>query len=149
MIETTAHRRSGTRTAIRVLVVFDAVTFLLAALLHLGVRIPLAFTVLAEPGIRDAAIVEGLAGLIFAVAVYAAFTQQKWAWLAAIVAYVFAFLGVLVGMNALAAGLGPRTVLNTVYHNLMLFLLVAGLVLLATPSAGVALGHGRPAAGRE
>lgn len=141
MVETTTHRRSTTGTMIRILVVFDAVTFLLAALLHLGVRLPLGFAVLTEPGIRDAAIVEGLAGLIFAVAAYAVFTHQQWARPAAIIAHVFAFLGVLVGINALAIGLGPRTGLNTVYHNLMLLLLVLGLVLLGTPSAKAALGR--------
>ena len=141
MIETTPHRQSTPATLIRVLVVFDSVTFLLAALLHLGVQVPLGFGILVEPPILPAAIVEGLAGLIFAVAAYAVFIDRPWAWTATIVAYVFAAVGVLVGINALAGELAHRTTLNSVYHNLMLVLLVAGLLLLVIAQR---TGHARP-----
>ena len=48
-----------------------------------------------------------------AVGAYAVFTRTTWAWLAAIVAHVFALAGVLLGMWAIASGFGPHSVLCT------------------------------------
>jgi hypothetical protein len=135
-------RQGAVATVVKVLVVFGAVTFLLAALVHLGARIPLGFAVISEPVIIPAAIVEGLAGLGLAVSAYALLTLRSWAWSAAIAANAFALGGVLLGMLALAAGRGPRTELNDVYHRVMVVVLLAGLVLLSTPSARAALGRG-------
>jgi hypothetical protein len=132
--------QSAMATVVTVLVVFGAVTFLLAALVHLGARIPLGFAVITEPVIVPAAIVEGLAGLGLAVSAYALLTRRGWARPAAMAANAFALGGVLLGMWALAAGRGPRTELNDVYHRLMVVVLLAGLVLLSTPSAKSALG---------
>ena len=145
MTETTTHRYAGATTAIGVLIALYAVTFLLGALLHLGVRIPLGFTVLAEPQIIDATIVEGLCGLFLAVSAYAVFTRRAWAWPAATAAHAFAVAGVLLGIGALAAGLGPSTELNYVYHRVILVVLVAGLALLLTPIGRAALGRGNRA----
>ncbi len=130
--------------AIRILVVFDAVVFLPAALLHLGARIRGGFTVLAEPRIVPAAIVEGLCGVVFALSAYALFTRGAWAWPAAISAHVLALAGVLLGMYALVAGWGPRTTANDVYHRALVLVLVVGLALLFTPSARSVLRRGAP-----
>jgi hypothetical protein len=54
---------------------------------------------------------------------------------------------VLLGVFALAAGLGPRTEANAIYHRTMLVVLVAGLALFQTPVAKAALGRGRAPAG--
>ena len=145
MIETTTHHRTAVARAICVLVVLEAVTFFLGALLHLGVRIPLGFTVLAEPWIVDATIVEGLCGLFLAVSAYAMSTRRAWAWPAATAVHAFAVAGVLLGIGALAAGLGPSTELNYVYHRVILVVLVAGLALLLTPIGRAALGRGNRA----
>ncbi len=59
MIETTARNRVAAATSFGPLVAFEAVTFLLAALMHVGVRVPVGFV---EPRIIPAAIVEGLIG---------------------------------------------------------------------------------------
>jgi hypothetical protein len=80
MIETATLRQTTVATVVRVLVVFASVAFLLAALLHLGARLPLGFAVLATDRIGPAAIVEGLAGLVFAVSAYAVFSRTTWAW---------------------------------------------------------------------
>lgn len=128
--------------AIGVLAALYAVTFLLGALLHLGVRIPLGATVLAEPRIFPASIVEGLCGLFLAVGAYAAFTRRTWAWPALTAAHAFALGGVLLGVAALAVGAGPSTELNEVYHRVMLVALATGLVLLSAPAGRVALGRG-------
>jgi hypothetical protein len=123
-------------TVITVLMVGEAVTFLLAALLHLG--IPLGFS---EPRIIPAAIVEGLCGLLLAVSAYAVVARMTWAWGAALAANLFAVAGVLLGITALALGAGPSTEANTIYHRVILGVLVVVLVLLVTPGARVALGH--------
>ena len=139
MIETITPRQVAVATVVRVLVVFETVAFLLAALLHLGARIPVGFAILATDRILPAAIVEGLAGLVFAVSAYAVFTRTTWAWPVAIVAHAFALAGILLGMWAIAAGFGPHSVLNDTYHRVMLVVLLAGLALLLTPSAKAVL----------
>lgn len=144
-----SHRRGTSETtrryvavAIGVLAALYAVTFLLGALLHLGVHIPLGAAVLAEPRIFPASIVEGLCGLFLAVGAYAALADRTWAWPALTAAHAFALGGVLLGVAALAVGAGPTTELNEVYHRVMLVALASGLVLLSAPVRRSALGRG-------
>src|SRR5215210_3400084 len=139
MIEQTIRRGSGAATALGALSVILAATFLFGALLHLGVRVPLGFAVLAEPRIIPATIVEGLCGLALSVAAFAALARRGWARPAAIAAHAFALGGVLLGVAALAVGAGPSTELNTVYHRVMLVALAAVLVFLLTPAGRAAL----------
>jgi hypothetical protein len=141
LTETPAHRQNPLTTTVGILAAIYTLTFLLGALLHLGVRIPLGSVVLAEPRIFPATIVEGLCGLFLAVGAYAVFTRKSWAWQAITAAHAFALGGVLLGTAALAAGAGPSTDLNTIYHRVMLVALVAGLVFLLTPTGKAALGR--------
>src|SRR5205823_14806982 len=90
MIETTTRRRNAVATAVRVLLVVEAVAFLLAALVHLGMPIPLG---LAEPRIVPATIAEGLSGLFFTVSAYAGFARRTWAWPLTTAAHAFARAG--------------------------------------------------------
>lgn len=99
-------------------------------MLHLGVRIPAGATVLAEPRIFPASIVEALCGLFLTIGAYAALSGRTWAWPALIAAHGFALGGVLLGVAALTVGAGPSTELIGVYHRAMLVALAAGLVLL-------------------
>ena len=131
MIESNIRGQSAVLATIRVLVAFEAVTFLVAAALHLGLLLPFG---LAEQPMLPAGIVEGFAGLFCAGSIYAIVTHQPWAWYAAMVANSFALSGVLLGMWSLASGYGPNTDLNGVYHLMMLVVLVACIVLLLTPS---------------
>jgi lysylphosphatidylglycerol synthetase-like protein (DUF2156 family) len=140
--EATTRPRTTLATTVGTLAVLYAVTFFLGALLHLGLRIPLGFAVLAEPRIIPATIVEGLCGLGLAIGAYAVLTGRGWAWSAVTGAHAFALGGVLLGITALALGAGPSTELNTVYHRVMLVALVAGMVVLLTPVARAALGRG-------
>ena len=136
MMKTTTRSFTTVVTVITVLMVGEALTFLLAALLHLG--IPLGFS---EPRIIPAAIVEGLCGLFLAVSTYAVFARTTWAWGAALAAHLFAVAGVLLGIIALALGAGKSTVANTIYHRVILGVLIVVLVLLATPAARATLGR--------
>ena len=120
-------------TVVEVLSTVFAVTFFCGALLHLGGRIPLGVAVVEEPRILPATIVEALCGLALGVAAFAVLTRRGWAWTAATAAHTFALGGVLLGMAALAAGAGPSTELNTIYHRVMLVALVAVLALLLSP----------------
>jgi hypothetical protein len=135
----TTHRGTGIATAVGILSALYAVTFFCGAWLHLGVQIPLGFTVLAEPRILPATVVEGLCGLALAVAAFAVLAHMSWAWSAAFAAHAFSLGGVLLGMVALAVGAGPPTELNTIYHRVMLVALVAVLTLLLSPAGRTAL----------
>jgi hypothetical protein len=142
LTETPAPRQAPIPTTVGILAVPYALTFLLGALLHLGVRIPVGSVVLAEPRIFPATIVEGLCGLFLATGAYAVFTRKTWAWRAITTAHAFALGGVLLGTAALAVGAGPSTELNTIYHRVILAALVVGLVFLLTPTGRAALGRG-------
>lgn len=141
LTQATTRTRTPLATTVGALAVLYAATFSLGALLHLGVRIPLGFAVLAEPRIIPATIVEGLCGLGLAVGGYAALAGRSWAWSAVTGAHAFALGGVLLGITALALGGGPSTELNTIYHRVMLVALLAGLVLLLTRAGRAALGR--------
>ena len=139
MINTAPTRRAAILTAIRVLMAFDTVALLFAAALHVnGARIPLGSAVFVEPQIVPAAIVEGLAGLIFAVSAYAAIALRPWAWWSAIVAHVFAILGFILGIVSTRNGTSP---FNHVYHYVMLVIFVVGLIVLLLPIGREALGR--------
>jgi hypothetical protein len=142
LTEATPHRRTTMATTIGVLAALYAITFILGAVLHLGVRIPVGFAALAEPRIFPATIVEGLCGLFLAVGAYVTLSSKPWAWPTITAAHAFALGGVLLGITALALGGGPSTELNTIYHRVMLAALAAGLVFLLTPIGREALGRG-------
>ena len=123
----------------RIVVVFDTVALLVAAAFHVaGARLALGSVVFAEPQMVPAAIVEGLDGLVFAVATYAVLTDKRWAWTMTLIAHVFAILGFLLGLYSTRDGTTP---FNHDYHLIMLAIFVIGLALLFTPAARAALGR--------
>lgn len=143
MIGASAPRRTIVGAALRGLIPFDAVALLFAGVVHLvGARIPLGALVFNEPPLLPAGIVESLAGLIFVWAAYGALTARTWAWMAALVAHLFAIAGFLLGIVATRNGTTP---FNHDYHFVMLAVFVVGLILLLTPGARAALGGGRGA----
>jgi hypothetical protein len=119
--------------ALRSLIPFDTVALLFAGIVHLiGARIPLGVAAFIEPRILPAGIVEGAAGLLFALATYALWRERRWAWSAALTAHLFAIAGFLVGVWATRLGTTP---FNSVYHYVMLVVFVVGLALLLAPGA--------------
>ena len=143
VIEASAPRRTMVATVFRILATFDTVALLFAAALHInGAQIPLGSAVFVEPQIVPAAIVEGLAGVIFAVAAYALIASRRWAWAMTLSAHVFAILGFLLGLWSTRNGTSP---FNHDYHLIMLGIFVVGLALLLTPAAQAALRHGSAA----
>ena len=72
---------------------------------------------------------------------YAVFARKTWAWRGAIAANAFAVAGVLMRITALALGQGPSTEANTIYHRIILVVLVVVMAGLSTPGTRAALGR--------
>lgn len=104
----------------------NALLFLFGAVQHAGVRVGHFH----EPRIIPAAIVESLCGLSLVWGVAAVFGHSPVEWRTAIIANLIPLGGVLLGMAALAAGRGPRTASNDMYHHIMLVLIGASLLIL-------------------
>lgn len=118
--------------ALRVLVAFDTVALLFASGVHLiGAHIPLGFATFAEAQILPAGIVEGICGVVFAVALFAALTQQAWWWGATLAAHGVGALGYLLGLFATSNGTTP---FNYADHRVMLALFAIGIILLLLPA---------------
>jgi hypothetical protein len=118
------------RSFITALVLLEAADFTLFSTLHLG----LAIGPLSEPVIVDATIVEGALGVALLVAGCLRLAESEAANVATLAAIGLSIAGVLVGMAALNAGLGPRTELNDAYHRAALLTLVATGLLQLTSS---------------
>ena len=104
----------------------NALLFFFGAVQHAGVSIGYFH----EPRIIPAAIVESLCGLSLVWGVTAVFGYSPVGWRTAIIANLVPLGGVLLGMAALAAGRGPRTASNDMYHHIMLALIGASLLIL-------------------
>jgi len=111
---------------LRLLMGLEAFTFLVGSALHSGV----SNFGLSEPRIPPATLVEALCGAALAIGALAYGPPRGM--LVAVGAHMVAIGGVLLGMGALAAGRGPATALNTMYHRTILVSLfvTAALVLI-------------------
>ena len=83
-----------------------------------------------EPLIIPAAIVEALCGLCLLWGAIALFRGSRTRWRIALITNLFALGGVLLGIAALAAGAGPRTVSNDLYHCMTMLVLIAAVILI-------------------
>ncbi len=103
----------------RLLLLFEAATFIMASAIHVGAL--LGGYEHTKAGTAEAVIAAALlSGL--------ALTWRPSIGLRAFVgAQVFATFGVLVGLFTIAVGVGPRTVLDVAYHVFILAVLVGGL----------------------
>jgi hypothetical protein len=104
----------------------NAALFFFGALQHAGIAIGR----FREPLIVPAAIVESLCGVSLVWGVAAVFLQSDSEWRTAMITNLIPLGGVLLGMAALAAGRGPRTASNDMYHHIMLVLIVTALLLI-------------------
>jgi hypothetical protein len=107
------------------LMALNALLFFFGALQHAGV----AIGHFHEPRIIPAAIVESLCGLSLAWGWIALLVRSRVQRPAVVIANAIALGGVLLGMAALAAGAGPRTASNDIYHRIMLALIAASFLL--------------------
>ncbi|HEU5198819.1 MAG TPA: ATP-binding protein [Ktedonobacterales bacterium] len=130
MTQVQAKQKASTFTAFRVIVVCEAIVFLVAAALHTG-----AFGV---PQLIPAMIVEGLCGLGCILSAYVLFTQKRWAQKNALITQILILVAVLVGVTVITRDAGIRTPLNLGLHAVMLALILIALVLLALPGTRAA-----------
>lgn len=132
---------AGARAALEILVVANAVAFLVASVIHFGVRIPLGFTTLDDATILPAAIAEAVIGVAFVLAALEVFARRRAAWSATLGAHLFGVVGVLVGLGVTLNDSGDSSPTNLLFHELILPVLVVGLLLLLTRSGQAALGR--------
>lgn len=116
------------RTTIRLFLLIEGASFLVAGLIHRGVFI-------AGYAHQQASIAE----TTIAIALLVSF-GLTWIWpaqtrLIGLVAQAFALLGTLVGAVTIAIGVGPRTAPDIVYHGAILAVLTWGLVVAARAPA--------------
>ena len=106
---------------VRLLMLIEAATFILAASVHAG---------LLMPGYehREAQIAETVIAAVLLAGATLAWIRPRLARLAGIAAQGFAFLGTLVGIFTIIIGIGPRSALDIVYHLCILGVLGWGLV---------------------
>jgi hypothetical protein len=104
----------------------NAVLFFFGAVQHAGVPIG----PFREPRILPATIVETLCGLALGWGAVVVFGSSTAKWRVALITNLVALAGVVLGVAALAAGAGPRTASNDLYHVIMLVVIGASLVLL-------------------
>jgi hypothetical protein len=104
----------------------EATAFAIGSLSH----IPLKIGPLDEPKIVPAMIVEALCALVLLVGGAAVLRGARNAWSMAMGGEVLASLGTVLGIVALTAGRGPRTVTNDVFHYTVLTAMVIGIVAL-------------------
>jgi hypothetical protein len=113
----------------------NAALFAFGAVQHAGV----AIGPLSEPVIIPASIVELLCALALIWGAVAVLRGSPKAWGAALIGNLVAIAGVTIGIIALAAGAGPRTASNDLYHKMMLALAAASLATLFVPAGRAAL----------
>src|SRR6266849_3163483 len=113
-------------TVAGVLMIANAALFIFGGVQHAGVAVGRFH----EPLIIPAAIVESLCGLCLLWGAIALFRSSRVRWRTALITNLVAFGGVLLGIAALAAGAGPRTASNDLYHRIMLLLVGASVLIL-------------------
>jgi hypothetical protein len=114
------------RRTIGIVMLSNAALFVLGAVQHTGIPIG----PLHEPVIIPAAIVESICALTLIWGLVSVLTGSRHEWFAALAGNLVAIAGVALGMVALAAGAGPRTASNDLYHRIMLALSAVALVLM-------------------
>src|SRR5712691_3397406 len=109
------------RRWIRLFLLFEASTFVVAALVHFGV--------LAAGYEHGAAgIAETVIAVVLLAAFLAAWIRPVWTRVIGLGAQSFALLGTLVGVFTIVVGVGPRTVPDIAYHAGIVVVLAWGLV---------------------
>jgi hypothetical protein len=108
-----------TRT-LRLLLLAEAATFVLAALIHSG-------RLVAGYAHHAARIAETVIALVLLAGAAVGWVRPAWAARAAVLAQGFALLGTLVGLLTIAVGVGPRTVPDVAYHVAIVIVLAYGL----------------------
>jgi heme A synthase len=117
-------RRTSRWIVVRLLLLFEASTFVAAATIHFG-------ALLEGYGHRKAGIAETVIAIVLLAGLALTWRASPWPRRAAIGAQAFAIVGVLVGLFTIAIGVGPRTAGDIAYHVGILAVLALGLAIAA------------------
>jgi hypothetical protein len=107
--------------SVRLFMIIEALAFLAASLIHGGLLIQ-------GHEHREARIAETVIAVVLLVGLAATWIGPRWVRRAGLAAQGFALLGTSVGIVTIVIGIGPRTVLDIVYHVAIVIVLVFGLV---------------------
>lgn len=124
--------------SIRVLLLAEAVTFAVAALVHFGILVD---------GYQhpQAGIPETLIALTLLAGMAGTYMRPMRAPTAGLVAQALALLGTLVGIFTIIVGIGPQTIPDIIYHVAIVAVLIFGIVVaLRTRSDTSAITAGLP-----
>ena len=114
------------RTLLACLMFANAALFFFGAAQHAGITIGRFH----EPHIIPAAIVETICGISLAIGASMVLSRAQISMAGPLAGNLIAIAGVLLGMAVLAAGRGPRTASNDLYHHIMLALAGLSLIIL-------------------
>jgi len=114
------------KTLLGSLMIANALLFFFGAVQHAGLRLG----PFHEPRIPPAMVVETLCGISLLWGGTTVWRHANVDWPGPLIANLIALGGVLLGMAALAAGRGPRTASNDLYHHIMLVLIGASILVL-------------------
>lgn len=106
---------------IRLFLLFEAATFVLAAIVHFGY-------VLDGYEHQEARIAESAIAVVLLGGLLVSLARPAWTREAGLVAQACALVGTLIGLFTIAVGVGPRTVLDVVYHCAIIAVLIWGLL---------------------
>lgn len=107
-------------SAIRAFLLFEAATFVVAALTHFELLVD-------DYEHREAGIAESVIAAVLLAGLALTWIRPGWTREAGLVSQLFALLGTLVGIFTIIIGVGPRTVPDVVYHIGIVAVLVWGL----------------------
>jgi hypothetical protein len=125
------------RRLLRLFLLLEGASFVLAGLVHFGV-----LTRGYEHG--PAARAESVIGAVLLAALALTWALPAWTRIVGVAAQGFALLGTLVGAFMVAVGVGPRTLPDVVYHAAILLALACGLVVAARAPADTASARTAP-----
>lgn len=107
---------------IRGFMAFEALTFVIAALIHLAV-IPVSGYAHSAAGTAESVI-----AAVLIIGLIVSFTMPAQTRIVGLVAQGFALLGTLAGLTFIAVGIGPQTTPDVVYHIGIVLVLILGLI---------------------
>jgi hypothetical protein len=110
--------------AIRLFMLFEAASFVAAALVHSGVLIQ-------GYEHQEARTAEGVIAIVLLVGAALTWVRPSWIRHVGLAAQGFALFGTLVGVFTIAIGVGPRTVPDVAYHIGIAVVLAWGLIVVA------------------
>ena len=112
--------------SLRMLMLFEAATFIVAALIHSGALI-------IGYAHDKARIAESVIAIVLLGSVVSTWIWPAWGRRAAMAGQGFALLLTLIGVFTIIVGVGPRTVPDIVYHVAIVAVLVWGLIIAKRP----------------